>query len=57
MVQGHAYTVLGVETVSGNRLVKMRNPWASELYFGPWKDGGNEWNNITQEEKDRVGYT
>ena len=57
MVQGHAYTVLGVETIGNHRLIKMRNPWASELYHAAWCDGCPEWNDISQADKDRVGYT
>ena len=57
MVQGHAYTVLGVETIGNNRLIKMRNPWASELYTAAWCDDCSEWNNVSQADKDRVGYT
>jgi hypothetical protein len=34
----------------------MRNPWGSESYTGPWKDGDSEWNSVSQAEKDRVGY-
>lgn len=34
----HAYTVLGVTEVDGNKLVKMRNPWGAEKYEGPWSD-------------------
>ena len=25
-------------------MIKMRNPWASELYHGPWCDDCDEWN-------------
>lgn len=30
LTSGHAYTVLGVITLNGAKLVKMRNPWGSE---------------------------
>ena len=58
MVQGHAYTVLGVvELSTGDKLVKMRNPWASELYDAAWCDACPEWNNISQADKDLAGFT
>lgn len=49
MVPGHAYTVLGaVELKQGERtvhkLIKMRNPWGSERYTGPWSDKSSLWN-------------
>ena len=41
----HAYTVLGTKTLStGQRLVKMRNPWGAETYSGKFSDGSSDWN-------------
>lgn len=42
IVGGHAYTLLGVATVDGNRLIKMRNPWGRGEYNGPWSDKSAE---------------
>ena len=48
----HAYTVLGVHTLTdcnGNeveKLIKMRNPWSSEQYTGPWNDNDDRWNDF-----------
>ena len=44
----HAYTMLDaiVLTKAGQpykKLVKMRNPWGTEAYTGPWRDGDVEW--------------
>ena len=40
LVNCHAYPVLDFHTLSRNsqRLVKMRNPWSVERYYGPWSD-------------------
>ncbi|KAL0853272.1 hypothetical protein Bca101_058424 [Brassica carinata] len=44
IVQGHAYSVLQVREVDGNRLVQIRNPWANEVEWnGPWSDSSAEW--------------
>lgn len=44
LVLGHGYLTLGViELSDGVQLVKMRNPWASEVYTGPWCDSCSEW--------------
>jgi len=35
----HAYTLMGTATLSdGTKLLKMRNPWGSEVYTGPYSD-------------------
>lgn len=40
----HAYTMLDTLTLSnGQRLIKMRNPWGSETYNGPWGDDSAKW--------------
>ena len=38
LVSGHAYTFLDAKTLNGVQLVKVRNPWDSEMYTGPWSD-------------------
>lgn len=41
---GHAYTVLSVLTLSdGTQLLKIRNPWGTENYNGPWSDKSELW--------------
>ena len=48
---GHAYSVLG--TYSGKNkkgetinLIRVRNPWSSDAYKGPWSDDSSLWNTI-----------
>lgn len=43
LVAGHAYTTLGAVEYNGERLVKVRNPWGSERYKGPWSDQDPKW--------------
>lgn len=39
VVLGHAFTILDLITLSnGVRLLKLRNPWGSEVYHGKWSD-------------------
>ena len=55
IVQDHAYVVLGVvELSTGDRLVRLRNPWASEMYIGDWSDDSNKW---TSELRNEAGST
>lgn len=54
IAEGHAYIVLEARTLkSGQRLVKLRNPWADirkGIWEGPWSDGSKEWTKEIQEE-------
>lgn len=45
---GHAYAIIGgheVQDKSGKRvrLVKVRDPWGTEKYSGPWNDKDENW--------------
>ncbi|KAL7940390.1 cysteine proteinase [Trichoderma barbatum] len=50
----HAYVVIDARKLrSGQRLVKLRNPWGETrkgLWEGPWSDGSKEWTAEAQEE-------
>lgn len=44
LITGHAYTLLDVVDVDGGvTLAKIRNPWSSEKYVGPYSDKSSEW--------------
>jgi hypothetical protein len=56
----HAYTILGVEEItltggSKKKLIKMRNPWGTESYTGPWADSDSRWDQTSSAEKERIG--
>ncbi|KAI2621859.1 hypothetical protein GGS21DRAFT_547890 [Xylaria nigripes] len=55
--EGHAYVILDARTLkSGERLVKLRNPWGrirKGVWEGPWSDGSKEW---TQEVMEELGH-
>ena len=42
IISGHAYTLLDTAVVNGTQIIKMRNPWDSESYNGPWSDSDTE---------------
>ena len=44
VVFGHAYSVMDVAVVDGNKLVQMRNPWGRTEWTGAWSDNSKEWN-------------
>ncbi|GKU09197.1 unnamed protein product, partial [Fusarium langsethiae] len=56
--EGHAYAVLDARKLkSGQRLVKLRNPWGAVgktkgngIWEGPWCDGSKEWTMDAQKE-------
>jgi len=60
LTAGHAYTILGAMKVKDDNgmewnLIKMRNPWASEGYTGPWSD--KDHSRWTDEMKRKVGHS
>ncbi|OLP88566.1 Calpain-type cysteine protease ADL1 [Symbiodinium microadriaticum] len=54
IVKGHAYSILRVEEVEGNRLLQLRNPWGSTEWKGKWSDGDKD--SWTQKMKKKLGY-
>ena len=52
----HAYTIIGAVAFEykgvQQKLLKMRNPWATENYNGPWNDNDKRW---TPELRQQVG--
>lgn len=67
---GHAYTVLGVCTITGTNgavldsAFKMRNPWGSDsfntdssnTYHGKWNDADPLWKTVSTSVKASCGY-
>jgi hypothetical protein len=52
--EGHAYVIMDAKTLSsGQRLVKLRNPWGKVrkgIWEGAWSDGSKEWTTEVQQE-------
>ena len=62
LLESHAYTVIKVTNVKvGERsvdLVQLRNPWGNEFEWGgDWGDDSELWEQVSQEDKERIGYT
>ncbi|KAG4277403.1 hypothetical protein FPRO04_14107 [Fusarium proliferatum] len=57
--KGHAYVVMEARTLkSGQRLVKLRNPWGKfrkGIWEGAWSDGSKEWTTEVQEVGHKFG--
>lgn len=51
LVAGHTYTILGVAEAHKDKvekLVKLRNPWATDKYTGPYADKDPELSKETE---------
>ncbi|XP_041034860.1 calpain-5-like isoform X2 [Carcharodon carcharias] len=69
LVKGHAYGVTDVRKVRIGEgllsyfkkeklyMIRMRNPWGSTEWKGPWSDGSEEWNKISKMEREKMGVT
>ena len=61
IVMGHAYTILKFITLnffgSQVRLVHLRNPWGKTEAKTAWSDNDPRWNQVSETEKKRIGYT
>ena len=56
IVQGHAYAILDVQEVDGNKLINLKNPHgnAGQEWRGDWGDGSASWNKSTMT---KLNYT
>ncbi|CAE8596814.1 unnamed protein product [Polarella glacialis] len=54
VVQGHAYSILRVEEVDGQRLMQLRNPWGSTEWKGKWSD--DDTSSWTQRMQVKLGF-
>lgn len=60
IVLGHAYTVIGAYEVQYHgrlvSLIKLRNPWGKGESVISWCDQDKRWNDVSAEEKKRIGF-
>ena len=55
VMQVQTVPLMSLERVT---LVRVRNPWGNQVeWTGAWKDDSQEWNLVTQEEKELLGVT
>jgi len=43
IVQGHAFSILKLAEVDGNKLMQIRNPWGRGEWKGDWSDNSSKW--------------
>ena len=49
----HAYTVLGIYEINGEKVVRLRNPWGTGEFNGAWSDYSSKW---TEDLKKKYNY-
>ena len=45
IAKSHAYTIIGVFIMDGEKMIMMRNPWGRTNYNGPYRSGDSRWTN------------
>ena len=40
---GHAYTVMDLHEINGEKVMRLRNPWGNGEYTGDWSDSSKKW--------------
>uniref|UniRef100_A0AAF5PJC4 Calpain catalytic domain-containing protein n=3 Tax=Wuchereria bancrofti TaxID=6293 RepID=A0AAF5PJC4_WUCBA len=70
LVKGHAYAVTAVRfielntrnrsfllftTVERQMMIRLQNPWGEKEWNGPWSDGSQEWEQVTDAYKKELG--
>ena len=53
LTAGHAFTVLGIHEIKGERVIRLRNPWGEGEFNGDWSDYSSKW---TEELKEKYKY-
>ena len=43
LLLNHAYSLIDCQSVLGNKLIRLRNPWGNYEWNGRWSDGAAEW--------------
>ena len=51
--QGHAFTVLGIHEIKGEKVIRLRNPWGEGEFNGDWSDYSSKW---TEDLKQKYNY-
>lgn len=36
-------------------MIRLRNPWGAQEWFGPWSDHSDEWRRVPKSERDKMG--
>ncbi|KAL3989271.1 Calpain-5 [Acanthocheilonema viteae] len=72
LVKGHAYAITAVRfvevnakscsflfftTVGRQMMIRLQNPWGEKEWNGPWSDGSQEWEQVTDAHKKELGIT
>ena len=43
LAPGHAYTIIDLLEINGEKVLRLRNPWGNGEYTGDWSDSSKKW--------------
>lgn len=55
VINNHAYSITKVLHTRYGKLIRLRNPHGKSEWTGDWSDGSDEWNSISEDEKEEIG--
>ncbi|KAK2149572.1 hypothetical protein LSH36_446g02083 [Paralvinella palmiformis] len=69
LVKGHGYVITDMKNIKLNKgmqaavgtdylyLIRLKNPWNTKEWSGPWSDESQEWQALSQKDKTKIGLT